>query len=88
MAGRPAKGFQNLVMFTLGTGVGGGIILNGRIISRRQWCGAGEIGHMVIVDSDECCGNLRMRVIRAALNRSACDEYCESYRKETGRMQS
>ena len=49
------KGFQNLVMFTLGTGVGGGIIQNGRIISGANGA-AGEIGHMVIVDSDEVVG--------------------------------
>lgn len=49
------KGFQNLVIFTLGTGVGGGIIQNGRIISGANGA-AGEIGHMVIVDSDEVVG--------------------------------
>ena len=49
------KGFQNLVMFTLGTGVGGGIIQNGRIISGANGA-AGEIGHMVIVDPDEVVG--------------------------------
>ena len=41
------KGFQNLVMFTLGTGVGGGIIQNGRIISGANGA-AGEIGHMTV----------------------------------------
>lgn len=49
------KGFQNLVMFTLGTGVGGGIIQNGQIISGANGA-AGEIGHMVIVDTDEVVG--------------------------------
>lgn len=49
------KGFSNLVMFTLGTGVGGGIIQNGQIISGTNGA-AGEIGHMVIVDPDEVVG--------------------------------
>ena len=49
------KGFQNLVMFTLGTGVGGGIIQNGRIISGANGA-AGDIGHRGIVDSDEVVG--------------------------------
>jgi len=49
------KGFQNLVMFTLGTGVGGGIIQDGRIISGANGA-AGEIGHMVIADADEVVG--------------------------------
>ena len=41
------KGYQNIVMFTLGTGVGGGIIQNGQIVSGANGA-AGEIGHMVI----------------------------------------
>ena len=49
------KGFQNIVMFTLGTGVGGGIIQNGQIISGANGA-AGEIGHMVIVEPDEVVG--------------------------------
>ena len=50
-----AKGTRNMLMVTLGTGVGGGIIQNGRIISGANGA-AGEIGHMVIVDSDEVVG--------------------------------
>lgn len=50
------KGCTSMVMATLGTGVGGGIIIDG-----RQLCGAvgagGEIGHMVINRSEsEPCG--------------------------------
>lgn len=41
------KGYQNIVMVTLGTGVGGGIILNGQIVSGEHGA-AGEIGHMTI----------------------------------------
>ena len=32
------KGFSNIVMVTLGTGVGGGIILGGKMLSRCEWC--------------------------------------------------
>jgi len=39
------KGFKNVVMVTLGTGVGGGIIIGGRILSGGHGA-AGEIGHM------------------------------------------
>jgi glucokinase len=38
---------RNLIMFTLGTGVGGGIVLGGRIF-RGATGGAGEFGHTVI----------------------------------------
>lgn len=52
------RGIGSMILLTLGTGVGGGIILDGRI-----WEGAdgmaGEIGHMTIVpEGRECgCGN-------------------------------
>ena len=50
------KGFQSLVMVTLGTGVGGGIIINGKMISGTNGAG-GEIGHICVNDSEkETCG--------------------------------
>ena len=52
-----AKGSRNAVAITLGTGVGGGIIIDGKIYSGSNYAGA-ELGHMVIVkDGAECgCG--------------------------------
>ncbi|MBQ9946887.1 MAG: ROK family protein [Oscillospiraceae bacterium] len=52
-----AKGAVNAVAITLGTGVGAGIIINGRIYSGSN-CAGGEIGHTVIeVDGRPCtCG--------------------------------
>ncbi len=41
------KGYQNVVVITLGTGVGGGIIIDGKIYTGFNFCGA-EIGHSVI----------------------------------------
>ncbi len=52
------KGNQSLVMVTLGTGVGGGIIIDGQIVSGTHGAG-GEIGHMSVVydHTDTCnCG--------------------------------
>lgn len=52
-----AKGAKNAVCITLGTGVGGGIIADGKIYSGSNFAAA-EIGHMVIeVDGPQCtCG--------------------------------
>lgn len=52
-----AKGAQNSITITLGTGVGAGIIIDGKIYSGSNYAGA-EMGHMVIVmDGRECnCG--------------------------------
>lgn len=52
-----AKGAKNAVCITLGTGVGGGIIVDGKIYAGSNFGGA-EIGHTVIeVDGPQCsCG--------------------------------
>ena len=53
------KGCKDLVLATLGTGVGGGIIVNGKIVTGSKGAG-GEIGHIHMVDEepDACgCGN-------------------------------
>ncbi|MCH5325291.1 MAG: ROK family protein [Eubacterium sp.] len=52
-----AKGAKNAVVLTLGTGVGAGIIVDGKIYSGSNFAG-GEIGHTVIeIDGWECtCG--------------------------------
>ena len=52
-----AKGAKNAVCITLGTGVGGGIIIDGKIYSGSNFAGA-EIGHTVIgIDGPQCsCG--------------------------------
>lgn len=49
-------GSRNLIMVTLGTGVGGGIIVDGRILTGFTGAG-GEIGHIHVEDSEtEVCG--------------------------------
>ena len=52
-------GYHNVVMVTLGTGVGGGIIVNGKIVTGTHGAG-GEIGHIHVEDDEtlSCnCGN-------------------------------
>ena len=54
-----AAGAQNVVMATLGTGVGGGIIVGGKIVAGHHGAG-GEIGHANIdhSENEKCnCGN-------------------------------
>lgn len=52
-----AKGYQNSVMLTLGTGIGGGIMIGGSIYAGANFAAA-EVGHMVIDPAGpECqCG--------------------------------
>ncbi len=50
------KGHANVVMVTLGTGVGGGIILGGKILAGANGA-AGEIGHMKVRENETAvCG--------------------------------
>ena len=52
-----AKGCENMVMITLGTGVGAGIVAEGQLLEGNKSAGA-ELGHSVIVmDGEQCsCG--------------------------------
>ena len=51
------KSHEIVIMLTLGTGVGGGIIINGQLFEGNQGKG-GELGHIVVqVDGEQCtCG--------------------------------
>lgn len=63
--------FDSLVMVTLGTGVGGGVIIDDKVIDGAHSCG-GEIGHIIIDASDEA--PLNTLGIRGTL-----EGYCGSY---------
>lgn len=78
------RGTENLIMVTLGTGVGGGIIVDGKIVAGAHGAG-GEIGHGVIEprEQEACnCGNRgcleeyasATGIVRLADRRLAADE--------------
>ncbi|MDR2910272.1 MAG: ROK family protein [Bacteroidales bacterium] len=50
-----AKGMKNFVIFTLGTGVGSGIIVNGNLVYGHEGF-AGECGHTVLIPGGRLCG--------------------------------
>lgn len=51
-----AKGHKDVLLLTLGTGVGGGIIINGKILTGAHGAG-GEVGHIHVEDNmEEYCG--------------------------------
>lgn len=49
-----ARGYREVVMLTLGTGVGGGLILNGRLYSGARGI-AGELGHFTLYQDGRAC---------------------------------
>src|SRR3989441_908414 len=52
-----AKGASDVVGLTIGTGIGGGLVLNDRLF-RGHWGAGAELGHMVVdEDGPRCQGN-------------------------------
>ena len=63
------QGFQNVVFVTLGTGVGGGIVIGGKVVNGVHGAG-GEIGHLVLNrnETEYCnCGK-----------RGCVEQYCSA----------
>ena len=50
-----AKGMDNFIMITLGTGVGSGIVINGQLVYGHDGF-AGELGHVIIERNGRLCG--------------------------------
>ena len=63
------KGYENMVMVTLGTGVGGGIIVEGKLLCGAHGAG-GEIGHMTLH---------REETLRCNCGKYGCvEQYCSA----------
>ncbi len=65
-----AKEYQDVIMLTLGTGVGGGIVVGGKIVEGNKGAGA-ELGHTVIVVGGEPCSCGRKGCIEAYASATA-----------------
>ena len=64
------KAYETVIMLTLGTGVGGGIIINGKLYEGNEGKG-GELGHSVIVVDGEPCTCGRKGCLEAYASASA-----------------
>ena len=64
------KSYETIIMLTLGTGVGGGIIINGKLFEGNEGKG-GELGHTVIVVDGEPCTCGRKGCLEAYASASA-----------------
>jgi glucokinase len=52
-----ARGARNAIMLTLGTGIGGGLLVDGRLVYGHRGA-AGELGHIIVdADGPACPGN-------------------------------
>ena len=64
------KAYKNAVLLTLGTGVGGGVVINGKLLEGNRSAGA-ELGHLVIVSNGEKCTCGRKGCLEAYASASA-----------------
>ncbi len=64
------RGVSHMLLVALGTGIGGGLVLNGRLYHGASG-GAGEIGHMTLVEDGPLCGCGRHGCLEALASGSA-----------------
>ena len=50
-----ARGMKNFITFTLGTGVGSGIVIDGKLVHGKTG-NAGELGHAILIPEGRLCG--------------------------------
>lgn len=78
------KGMKNMIMVTLGTGVGGGIIIDGRILEGANG-GAGEIGHIPVNPQEQdICGCGKKGCLEQYASATGIVRVAEKLRKENG----
>jgi glucokinase len=66
------KGYRNLVAIFVGTGIGGGLILNGQLYRGARYT-AGEVGHMVLLADGPLCGCGKRGCAEALASRTAIE---------------
>jgi glucokinase len=79
-----AKHCENVVGIIIGTGIGGGIIINGRIL-RGSTQSAGEVGHMVVdIESRHTCGCGQRGCLEALASRKSIARDIRNRKLEIG----
>ncbi len=78
-----AKGLQHFTMITLGTGVGSGIVIDGRLVHGSTGA-AGELGHSILIPEGRPCSCGRKGCLETYTSaRGIVQTFCET-RKEMG----
>jgi glucokinase len=79
-----AKGMKHFIMFTLGTGVGSGIVVDGKLVHGSTG-GAGELGHNILIPHGRKCSCGREGCLETYTSaRGIVQTYLELKRQETG----
>lgn len=75
------KGCNNGVLFTIGTGIGGGFIINGKPFNGSHGVGS-EIGHMVVGENDYVCNCGRKGCLETFSSATALIKYAQKLLKQ------
>lgn len=81
-----ARGMQHFIMFTLGTGVGSGIVVDGKLVHGSTG-GAGELGHNILIPEGRACscgrhGCLETYTSARGIVQTYNEYYCEAHGHE------
>ena len=80
------KGFDSVIMVTLGTGIGGGIVIDGQILSGAHGA-AGEIGHLTVNEQElEACGCGRFGCLEQYASATGIARYARRALANNGEM--
>lgn len=71
-----ARGLRHVVMLTLGTGVGGGLVLDGRLYRGATGC-AGELGHTIVTGEGDLCACGRRGCLELYASGSALEQFAK-----------
>lgn len=75
------KGFKDILLLTLGTGLGSGIIINGQLLYGASHV-AGEVGHMVIETDGEKCSCGKRGCFESCCSATAMMRYARNFATE------
>lgn len=75
------KGVENFIYITVSTGIGGGIVLNGRIYEGSGFV-AGEIGHLSVVPDGNQCNCGRRGCLEAYASGTAIGRFVQEHRSD------
>lgn len=81
-----ARGLRHVVMLTLGTGVGGGLVLDGRLYRGATGC-AGELGHTIVMAEGDLCACGRRGCLERYASGTALERFATEIAQATDRAE-
>jgi glucokinase len=74
-----ARGFDDVVLVTLGTGIGGAVMLGGKLLRSRGHKAGGLAGHLVVAWNGRLCSCGNRGCAEAEASTTSLDEICRAH---------